>query len=112
MAAMLYCRLTGRCLIMYEVSLSTWANIAEIIGACSIITGLVFGWFQIRQYRVQQRDVVAINLAQTFYDRDLARAITLLHKVPSEVGLRELRDLGTEYEAAAVTVEASELELI
>ncbi len=57
---------------MESLSLSTLANFAEIIGAGSIITGLVFGWFQIRHFRAQQRDAVAINLMQTFYDQDLA----------------------------------------
>jgi len=53
---------------MDGLSLSTLANLAEIIGAGSIITGLTFGWFQLRLFRMQQRDAVAINLMQTFYD--------------------------------------------
>ncbi len=60
---------------MTGVSLDTWPSIAEIIGAGSIITGLIVGLFQIRQFRVQQRDAVAINLAQTFYSPDLAGGI-------------------------------------
>ena len=47
---------------------------------------------QIRQYRAQQRDAVAINLAQTFYNRDLARALTLMQNVPDGVRLEELRN--------------------
>ena len=60
---------------MGDLSLPTIANIAEIIGAGSIITGLIFGWFQIRHFRAQQRDAVAINLMQTFYSDDLAGGI-------------------------------------
>jgi len=41
---------------MGKVSLSTLANLTEIIGAGSILTGLLLGLFQIRQYRAQQRD--------------------------------------------------------
>ncbi|MEH6569486.1 MAG: hypothetical protein V7709_10440 [Halioglobus sp.] len=89
---------------MGELSLSTLANLAEIIGAGSIVTGLIFGLFQIRQYRAQQRDAVAINLAQTFYNRDLARALTLLQNVPDGISLAELRAKGTNYEEAALTV--------
>ena len=89
---------------MGELSLTTLANIAEIIGAGSIVTGLVFGLFQIRQYRAQQRDAVAINLAQTFYSRDLAEALALLQNVPDGIGLVELREKGPEYERAAITV--------
>jgi hypothetical protein len=89
---------------MGEMSLSTLANLAEIIGAFSILTGLVFGLFQIRQYRAQQRDAIAINLAQTFYNRDLARALSLMQNVPDGIGLQGLRDMGPQYEEAAITV--------
>ena len=89
---------------MSEIPLSTWAAIAEIIGAGSIVTGLVVGLFQVRQFRIQQRDTAAINLAQTFYSPDLARALRLLQNVPDGISLRELRELGEEYELAAITV--------
>lgn len=92
---------------MGELSLTTLANFAEIIGACSILTGLIFGIFQIRQYRVQQRDIVAINLAQTFYSRDLAQALALLQDVPDDIRLNEMRDMGAEYHAAAITIVTS-----
>ena len=63
---------------MDSLSLTQLANFAEIIGAGTIVTGLIFGWFQIREHRKQQRNTVASNLAQMFYSVDLARSITLL----------------------------------
>jgi len=92
---------------MNEIPLSTVANIAEIIGAGTIVTGLIFGWIQLRQYRVQQRDAIASSLTQTFYSRDLASAISLLQSVPDGVRLAELRAKGPEYVEAAVTVTTS-----
>ena len=89
---------------MGDISLSTWAHVAEIIGAGSIITGLVIGWFQIRHFRAQQRHAVAINLAQTFYSQDLAKAIALVQELLNGVGLQEMRDKGSKYQAAAITV--------
>lgn len=89
---------------MNEFSLATWGNIADIIGAGSIVTGLIVGWIQIRHLRRQQRDAVAINLAQTFYSRDLARSIAILQPLPDGISLAELRELGEEYEQAAITV--------
>lgn len=89
---------------MYELSLATWGNIAEIIGAGSIVTGLIVGWIQIRHLRTQQRDAVAINLAQTFYSQDLARAISLLQPLPDGISLAQLRELGDDYERAAITL--------
>jgi hypothetical protein len=90
-----------------EISLSTAANFAEIIGAGSIITGLIFGWFQLRQYRVQQRDSVASDLAQTFYNPVLADAIALVQTLPDATSLSDLREKGDEYVKAAITVTTS-----
>lgn len=81
---------------MGELSLSTLAKLAEVIGASTIVTGLIFGWIQLRQYRVQQRDAVATNLMQTFYSRDLAQAIALLQTVPDGIRQVELRARGED----------------
>jgi hypothetical protein len=89
---------------MQDFALSTWANIADIIGAGSIVTGLIVGWIQIRHVRRQQRDAVAINLAQTFYSPNLAQAIALLQSLPEGISLSELRAKGQSYEQAAITV--------
>lgn len=89
---------------MNEFTLSVWANIADIIGAGSIVTGLVVGLLQIRHLRSQQRNAVAINLAQTFYSHDLAQAIALLQPLPDGISLAEMRDKGAAYEKAAITV--------
>ena len=92
---------------MNEFSLGTLANIADIIGAASIVTGLIFGWIQVRHLRRQQRDAVAINLAQTFYSADLSAAIALLQPVPEGLSLAQMRAMGKEYDKAAVTVVTS-----
>lgn len=89
------------------MELSVAANIAEIIGAGSILTGLMVGWFQVRQYRTQQRDAVARDLAQTFYNPVLARAISLIQGLPDDLSLEEVRAMGREYVEAANTVTTS-----
>ena len=80
---------------MNELSLSDIASYAEIIGAGSIVTGLLFGWFQIRHFRAQQRDTVAINLMQTFYNGNLANSIALLQPLPDGISLAEVHAKGT-----------------
>ena len=89
---------------MTGMSLQQMASIAEIVGALTIVSGLVFDWFQIRIYRVQQRDLIATNLMQTFYSPELARAVSLLQQVPDGISASQLRDMGPEYEQAAVIV--------
>ena len=92
---------------MNELSLSTMANLAEIVGSITIVTGLILGWYQIRHFQAQQRDAVAINLMRTFYDQDLAQAIALLQPLPDGISLDELRARGIEYVNAAITVATS-----
>ncbi|HEY6132302.1 MAG TPA: hypothetical protein VIV27_09790 [Halioglobus sp.] len=92
---------------MQEFTLSTWANIADIIGAGSIVTGLIVAWIQIRHLRRQRRDAMAINLAQTFYSHDLARAFALLMPLPDGITLAQMRAMGTNYDEAAFTVATS-----
>jgi hypothetical protein len=86
------------------MDLSTWGNIADIIGAGSIVTGLVVGLIQIRHLRRQQRESVAINLAQTFYNGDLARALAIVQPLPDGITLDEIRAMGERYHQAALTV--------
>jgi hypothetical protein len=92
---------------MTGISLESWGSIAEIIGAGSIVTGLIVGWVQIRALRLQQRDAVAMNLAQTFYDGDFSEALSLMQQVPEGVTRAQLRAMGREYEEAAITVTTS-----
>ncbi len=89
---------------MYGLTLSDWADLAEIISATSIVGGLVFGLYQIKNMQEQQRDTIAINLSQAFYDQDFSDAIALLQEVPDGASLAEVSKLGAEYSHAAVTV--------
>ena len=89
---------------MTGMGLETWANVADIIGAGSIVTGLIVGWIQIRHLRRQQRDAVAINLAQTFYSPELAQSVALIQPLPDDISLAQIRELGDEYMAAALLI--------
>ena len=89
---------------MDDLTLQTVANYADIIGAGSILVGLLFGAMQLRHWRAQQRDNIATNITQTFYSRDLAQALALLQPLQDGVTLKEMRELGPEYTAAAITV--------
>ena len=81
-----------------------FAAIAEIIGVFTIVTGLIFGVFQLRAHRVQQRNVVATSLAKTFYNPEFAKAVVLLHQLPDGATAEDVREAGQEFEDAAVIV--------
>ena len=89
---------------MESVTLESVAAVAEIIGVATIVSGLVFGIFQLRAHRIQQRNTVASNIAKTFYNTEFARAALLLHQVPDGASYEELRSKGPEFEDAAVVI--------
>jgi len=86
------------------LTLDQIAALAEIVGACTIVTGLIFGAFQIRAHRIQQRNAIATELTSTFYNAELARAVLLLQQLPDGASVEELRSHGTDYEDAAIIV--------
>ena len=89
---------------MFGFSLSELADLSDVISATSIVGGLIFGVFQIKNMQEQQRDTIAITLSQTFLSQDLANALTLLQDVPKGASLADIRHKGAEYEQAALTV--------
>ena len=92
---------------MFGDSLQTIANLAEIIGAGTIVTALVFGSFQIREYRKRRENAVVGEIMRTFYSVDLADAVALIRLVPDRVSAMDLRARGPEYEKAAILITTS-----
>lgn len=84
--------------------LETLANVAEIVGATTIIIGLLFGWAQIREHRNHRRDLVAVDLMKSFYGQDFARAIHTIRSLPDGVSADDLRERGAHVEECAVVV--------
>jgi len=88
----------------YMADLATLANIAEILGALTIVGGAVFGVVQIREFRTQRREAVAVELIRWFHDPHLAHSVNLIRELPDGVSPEELRSKGPEYESAAVMI--------
>ncbi len=86
------------------MELQTLANLAEVLGATTIIGGAIFALLQVREFREQRRQSVAVELAKTFQSPELVRAINLVRSLPDGVTAREMRERGPEYEDAAVSV--------
>ena len=86
------------------ISLETIANIAQIIGAGTIITAVIFGSFQIREYRKRRENMVAAELMRSFLSSDFARAVSLVRTLPKAISANDLRSRGPEYEQAAILI--------
>ena len=82
--------------------LADLANIAEIFAASTIIVGLVFGWFQFREFKKRRENAVAVELMRSFLNADFAAAVSLIRLLPDGISAEELRGGGPEYEKAAI----------
>ena len=86
------------------ISLETIANVAQILGAGTIITAVIFGSFQIREYRKRRENMVAAELMRSFLSSDFARAVSLVRTLPEAISANDLRSRGPEYEQAAILI--------
>ena len=86
------------------ISLETIANVAQILGAGTIITAVIFGSFQIREYRKRRENMVAAELMRSFLSSDFARAVSLVRTLPDAISANDLRSHGPEYEQAAILI--------
>lgn len=82
----------------------TLVVVAEVVGVTTVMTGLIFSWLHIRHLRQQQYGQIAANLMKTFYNSDLAHAVSILRTLPDGISADELRAKGPDYEAAAMVV--------
>jgi hypothetical protein len=73
------------------LDLATLANLAEIIGTLTVIGGAVFGIIQLREYRSQRRDTVAVELVSSFQNADVARALAYVRELPDDCSLDQIR---------------------
>ena len=86
------------------IDLTTIANLAEIAGGIAIISGGIFAVVQLREFREQRRQAVAVELVRSFSEPEHANAINLIRELPDGATAELLRSKGREYERAATMV--------
>lgn len=85
-------------------SISYFADIAQIVGEVTVVFAILFGLFEISEYRKQRRDAVAAELMHTFYSPDLAHAIYVVRALPEDASADDIRRMGGEFEEAAILI--------
>jgi hypothetical protein len=77
-------------------------NLAQAVGAATVIAGGLFALIQFNEYKKQRQDAAAAEVMRTFIGAEFCRAMTLLLALPDNVDARRLRDEGPEAQYAAV----------
>lgn len=86
------------------MNLEALANLVEIVGIFAIIFGIVFGLIQLKQNRVQRRDMAILECARSFEDEDFTEAYRLISELPEGITQERLEELGEEYQSAAMRI--------
>ncbi len=81
--------------------LQTLANLAQILGAVAVIAGIAFGFTQVRQFRQQRQDALAVELMRSIQDAEFTRSLRILLEVPDNTSAAEFRSLEPTVEEAA-----------
>lgn len=84
--------------------LNFYSNVAQILGAITIVGGGAFAVFQLMEFRGQRRDTVAVELMREFYNADFARAVTMIKDLPDGITAAEMKARGPDYEQASFII--------
>ena len=80
--------------------LETLANFAQVLGAIAVVAAIAFGVAQIRQFRQQRRDALAVELMRSIQDAEFTRSLRLLLTLPADMSAEQFRALGPAVEDA------------
>jgi len=78
--------------------------LAEIFGAITIIIGAIFAFFQLNEHKRRLRIEMAAEMCRKFAEPELARAVTLVKRLPDDISLGALQAMDNEYEESAQIV--------
>lgn len=70
--------------------LSRLANMAEILGALVVVSGLIFAVLQMRNFRQQRRELAAIELFRSFGNPEFNKAYERVIRLPNGLSTAEI----------------------
>lgn len=86
------------------MGLEELANLVEIIGILAIVFGIGFGFVQLRQHRIQRREMAVLECARSFEDKDFTEAYRLISELSDGVTHARMEELGENYQSAAMRI--------
>jgi hypothetical protein len=86
--------------------LQTLANLAQVLGVVAVLAAIGFGVAQIRQFRQQRRDAVAVELMHSIQDAEFTRSLRMMLLLPEGSSCEDIRGRGPAFEDAALALAA------
>lgn len=80
--------------------LETLADLAQVLGAVAVLAAIAFGIAQIRQFRQQRRDALAVELMRSIQDAEFTRSLRMILTLPVRASIDDIRSRDAAVEEA------------
>lgn len=82
--------------------LDQFAQLAPIFSLIAIIAAIIFGIVQLKQFRMQRKDLAAVEVMKTMQDVAFTDSVIAVNKLKKGISLKSLRKLDIDYEQAVL----------
>jgi hypothetical protein len=83
------------------MNLQTFVDLSQIAAALTVIGGTVFALLQLREFKRQRQEAVALDLMRAFMGAEFAEAMAIVTNLPDNLSAEGLRRAGPDAEKAA-----------
>jgi hypothetical protein len=83
------------------MNLQIVVDISQVVAALTVVGGTVFALLQLREFKRQRQDAVAMDLMRAFMGPEFAEAMSVVTSLPEGTTGEELRRAGPAVEKAA-----------
>lgn len=91
----------ARVWVSANMDLATIVDVSQVIAMFTVIAGTVFAVIQLREFRQQRQEAVALDMMRAFMGAEFAAAMAIIMNLPDELSAEDLRKAGPEAERAA-----------
>jgi hypothetical protein len=86
---------------MPDLDLATIVDVSQVVAMFTVIAGTLFAVIQLREFRRQREEGVALDLMRAFMGSEFAAAMAIVTNLPDDLSADDLRNAGPEAERAA-----------
>lgn len=86
------------------MDLQSLANLAEIVGVLLVLSGVVFGVFEIRHYREQRQETAAIEIMRAFQSPQFTHSLRMIMEFEGECRSCREDDMSDDLKECAMLV--------
>lgn len=83
------------------MNLQLIVDVCQVVAALTVVGGTVFALLQLREFKRQRQEVVALDLMRAFMGAEFAEAMAIVTSLPHDLSADDLHHAGPEAEKAA-----------